>query len=81
MLAFGFDEETRGVRGAVKIAEVLEKAWGRNGFALVLDEGGMALTTVGDLRLRSSGCCAERVYGRAAHPRDLRWPPLATTRA
>lgn len=47
MLAFGFDEETRGVRGAVKIAEALEKAWGRGGFALVLDEGGMALTNVG----------------------------------
>ena len=48
MLAFGFDEETGGVRGAAKIAEVLENAWGRDGFALILDEGGMGLTTVGD---------------------------------
>lgn len=48
VLAFGFDEETGGVRGAAKIAEVLENAWGRDGFALILDEGGMGLTTVGD---------------------------------
>ena len=48
MLAFGFDEETGGVRGAVKIAEVLESSWGRDGFALILDEGGMGLATVGD---------------------------------
>ena len=48
VLAFGFDEETGGVRGAAKIAEVLERAWGRDGFALILDEGGMGLTTVGD---------------------------------
>lgn len=48
VLAFGFDEETGGVRGAAKIAEVLEKAWDRDGFALILDKGGMGLTTVGD---------------------------------
>ena len=48
VLAFGFDEETGGVRGAAKIAEVLEKAWGRDGFALIFDEGGMGLTIVGD---------------------------------
>ena len=48
VLAFGFDEETGGVRGAAKIAGVLEEAWGRDGFALILDEGGMGLTTVGD---------------------------------
>lgn len=48
VLAFGFDEETGGVRGAARIAEVLEKTWGRDGFALILDEGVMGLTTVGD---------------------------------
>ena len=48
MLGFGFDEGTGGVRCAARIAEVLEKAWGRDGFALVLDEGGVGLTTLGD---------------------------------
>lgn len=49
VLAFGFDEETGGVRGAAKIAEELETMWGKDGLAMVLDEGGMGLTTVGDI--------------------------------
>ena len=48
LLAFGFDEETGGVRGAAEIAKELEKAWGRDGIAMILDEGGMGLTTVGN---------------------------------
>ena len=61
VLAFGFDEETGGVRGAAKIAEVLENAWGRDGFALILDEGGMGLTTVGDYVYARPGV-AEKGY-------------------
>lgn len=61
VLAFGFDEETGGVRGAAKIAEVLEKAWGRDGFALILDEGGMGLTTVGEYVYARPGV-AEKGY-------------------
>ncbi len=61
VLAFGFDEETGGVRGAAKIAEVLEKAWGRDGFVLILDEGGMGLTTVGDYVYARPGV-AEKGY-------------------
>lgn len=41
VLAFGFDEETGGARGAAEIAKVLESEWGRDGFSIVLDEGGM----------------------------------------
>lgn len=61
VLAFGFDEETGGVRGAAKIAEVLENAWGRDGFALIFDEGGMGLTTVGDYVYARPGV-AEKGY-------------------
>ena len=38
LLAFGFDEDTGGVRGAAKIAEELEKTWGRDGITMILDE-------------------------------------------
>ncbi len=48
LLAFGFDEETGGVRGAAEIAKELERTWGRDGIAMILDEGGMGLTTVGN---------------------------------
>ena len=61
VLAFGFDEETGGVRGAAKIAEVLENAWGRDGFVLIFDEGGMGLTTVGDYVYARPGV-AEKGY-------------------
>ena len=48
LLAFGFDEETGGVRGAAEIAKELERSWGRDGIAMILGEGDMGLTTVGD---------------------------------
>lgn len=47
ILAFGFDEETGGVRGAAKIAQHLQRIWGKGGIELILDEGCMGLTTVG----------------------------------
>lgn len=61
VLAFGFDEETGGVRCAAKIAELLEKAWGRDGFALILGEGGMGLAAVGDY-IYARPAVAERGY-------------------
>ena len=48
LLAFRFDKEIGGVRGAAEIAKELERTWGHDGIAMILDEGGMGLTTVGD---------------------------------
>jgi len=49
VLAFGFDEEIRGKLGAGTISGILEEAWGKDGFELILDEGGTGLATVGDV--------------------------------
>lgn len=49
VLAFGFDEETGGFRGAFKLNEALLERWGRDSFLLILDEGGMGVKTVGDV--------------------------------
>ncbi|VDB87986.1 unnamed protein product [Peniophora sp. CBMAI 1063] len=40
VLAFGFDEEASGVKGAASIAPVLESMYGQKGYALLVDEGG-----------------------------------------
>ncbi|KAI0820830.1 carboxypeptidase S [Trametes gibbosa] len=40
--AFGFDEESSGTQGAGQLAPFLEERYGKNGFALLLDEGGEA---------------------------------------
>ncbi|KAG5647466.1 hypothetical protein DXG03_009397 [Asterophora parasitica] len=40
VLAFGFDEEVSGRQGAQKLVEVLLDRYGKNGVALVVDEGG-----------------------------------------
>ncbi|KAF8845156.1 carboxypeptidase S [Paxillus ammoniavirescens] len=45
VLAFGFDEETTGLEGAGHLAKYLEETYGRDGFAMILDEG----DTVSDL--------------------------------
>ncbi|KAG8167112.1 hypothetical protein KVR01_002801 [Diaporthe batatas] len=39
ILAFGFDEEISGFQGAMKIAQRLEEQYGRDGIALLIDEG------------------------------------------
>ncbi|KAF9453562.1 carboxypeptidase S [Macrolepiota fuliginosa MF-IS2] len=39
VLAFGFDEEVSGLRGAASIAPVLLDLYGKDGFAFVIDEG------------------------------------------
>lgn len=48
ILAYGFDEECNGYRGAAHIAKALEGKWGKNGIAFILDEGGMGLESKGD---------------------------------
>jgi len=48
LLAFGYDEETGGERGAAYIATEVERRYGKSGIAMVMDEGGMGLETVGD---------------------------------
>lgn len=43
VLAFGFDEETSGFRGAAALNQSLIEAWGSDSFLFVLDEGGMGI--------------------------------------
>ncbi|KAF8627116.1 hypothetical protein AX17_006376, partial [Amanita inopinata Kibby_2008] len=39
VLAFGFDEEVSGGRGAANLANVLQDRFGKDGFAFIVDEG------------------------------------------
>lgn len=48
ILAYGFDEECNGYRGAAHIGKVLESKWGKDGIAFILDEGGMGLDIKGE---------------------------------
>lgn len=48
LLAFGFDEEVGGEKGAKNIAIELEKRYGKHGVAMIVDEGGMGVNAVGD---------------------------------
>ncbi|PHH72100.1 hypothetical protein CDD82_6174 [Ophiocordyceps australis] len=48
VLAFGFDEECGGLRGAPSISEHLKQRYGQDGIAVILDEGGAGLNTLGD---------------------------------
>ncbi|KAM4054401.1 peptidase [Hirsutella rhossiliensis] len=43
LVAFGFDEECSGLRGAAHIAPVLERRYGKDGLELIFDEGGLGL--------------------------------------
>ncbi|CAK7216827.1 hypothetical protein SCUCBS95973_002939 [Sporothrix curviconia] len=49
VLAFGFDEESLGERGAGAINAYLEATYGRDSMVLLLDEGGSGLDRVGDV--------------------------------
>lgn len=49
LLAFGFDEECSGVKGAGSIAAHLNKTYGPDSLAIVLDEGGMGLQQIDDV--------------------------------
>ncbi|KAI0442958.1 hypothetical protein F4803DRAFT_517419 [Xylaria telfairii] len=46
--AFGFDEECSGYRGAGEISKYLEERYGEGGIAVILDEGGAGLESLGD---------------------------------
>ncbi|UKZ81587.1 hypothetical protein TrVFT333_009359 [Trichoderma virens FT-333] len=48
IFAFGFDEECSGFRGASSIAKHLEDRYGKDGIAVILDEGGAGLQKIGD---------------------------------
>ncbi|KAI0172626.1 carboxypeptidase S [Hypoxylon sp. FL1284] len=48
VLAFGFDEETGGLRGAAALNQSLIEEWGSDSFVFVLDEGGMSIQGQGD---------------------------------
>ncbi|KAI0423528.1 hypothetical protein F5Y09DRAFT_348800 [Xylaria sp. FL1042] len=48
ILAFGFDEECSGFRGAGEISKFLEERHGEGGIAVILDEGGAGLQSLGD---------------------------------
>ncbi|KAJ3566918.1 hypothetical protein NP233_g6692 [Leucocoprinus birnbaumii] len=47
VFASGFDEEISGPRGAAHIAQALEKRYGKDGFAFIIDEGGVFGTQYG----------------------------------
>ncbi|KIL92888.1 hypothetical protein FAVG1_04069 [Fusarium avenaceum] len=48
ILAFGFDEECSGHRGAAKIGEFLTERYGDGGFSFILDEGGSGIQLIDD---------------------------------
>jgi len=43
VLAFGFDEESSGAKGAGSIGPYLERRYGKRSMAMILDEGGLGL--------------------------------------
>jgi Gly-Xaa carboxypeptidase len=47
VLAFGFDEEISGTQGAGALAPYLEDTYGRNGFSMLVDEGGVMIDSYG----------------------------------
>ncbi|KAK0659913.1 Carboxypeptidase S [Lasiodiplodia hormozganensis] len=61
VFAFGFDEETGGKRGARTLGAELEKQWGQDNIAMILDEGGMGLDILGDYVYAMPGV-AEKGY-------------------
>lgn len=48
LVAFGFDEECSGYKGAGAIGEHLTEKYGDDSVAIILDEGGLGLMSVGD---------------------------------
>ncbi|KAM0432965.1 hypothetical protein ACHAPT_004670 [Fusarium lateritium] len=48
LLAFGFDEECSGYRGAGKISNFLTERYGDDSIALILDEGGSGIQLIDD---------------------------------
>jgi Gly-Xaa carboxypeptidase len=60
--AFGMDEEVGGERGATAINDFLEKRYGRQGIAMIVDEGGMGIETLYGTQFALPGM-AEKGYG------------------
>lgn len=48
VLSFGYDEESKGEKGAGHLAQHLEDRYGKDSFEFILDEGGLGLHTIGD---------------------------------
>ncbi|KAH7908955.1 hypothetical protein BJ138DRAFT_1128023, partial [Hygrophoropsis aurantiaca] len=61
VLAYGFDEESAGTNGAGQIAKYLEAQYGRDGFAMLLDEGG-GIEDVGNGLFIASPSVSEKGY-------------------
>ncbi|KAI1416997.1 carboxypeptidase S [Hypoxylon sp. FL1857] len=62
VLAFGFDEETGGLRGAAALNQSLTEEWGSDSFLFVLDEGGMGIQSQGDVLYAYPGVGEKRYY-------------------
>ncbi|CAB11265.1 Vacuolar carboxypeptidase [Schizosaccharomyces pombe] len=58
--SFGFDEEVSGYRGALPLAHKLYERYGKDGVALILDEGGFTINLFGTLF--ATVCVAEKGY-------------------
>jgi Gly-Xaa carboxypeptidase len=60
--AFGMDEEVGGERGATAISDFLESTYGKDGIAMIVDEGGMGIETLYGTQFALPGM-AEKGYG------------------
>lgn len=60
--AFGMDEEVGGERGATAIADFLKAKYGKDGIAMIVDEGGMGIETLYGTQFALPGM-AEKGYG------------------
>lgn len=60
--AFGMDEEVGGERGATAISDFLESRYGKDGIAMIVDEGGMGIETLYGTQFALPGM-AEKGYG------------------
>ncbi|QKX63860.1 uncharacterized protein TRUGW13939_11031 [Talaromyces rugulosus] len=48
LLSFGYDEESKGYKGAGELSKHWEQRYGPDSLEFILDEGGMGLQTIGD---------------------------------
>lgn len=60
--AFGMDEEVGGERGASSIGDFLQNKYGKDGIAMIVDEGGMGIETLYGTQFALPGL-AEKGYG------------------
>ncbi|KAA1468872.1 carboxypeptidase S [Dentipellis sp. KUC8613] len=62
VFAYGIDEESSGLQGAGKIATYLEETYGKDGFAILVDEGGGYLSQDGGKRILAVPAVSEKGY-------------------